>query len=209
MFASFSRGSPGTPPTAPSRIASCALDGVEVGVGQRVAGLEEAGGTQREARLVEADAAARGRGIEHLLGFGDDLRTDAVTGDDGELHDAGHPAPSQRSWAGAGGGHAQPPGHLARVSARRVGRRASAERERGDHGGDHDQPGADERGDTDPGVEGMGRGIPQRLPEGLVETVRGCDGAGEGLAGRLRLPRPGAPPAARGSHGRTPRGCRP
>ena len=64
-----------------------ARDRVEIGVGERVAGLEEACGSQREARLVEADAAARGRGIQHLLRLGDDLGTDAVTGDDGELHD--------------------------------------------------------------------------------------------------------------------------
>ena len=87
MFASLRRGSPGTPPTAPSRIASCERDRVEVVIGERVTGLEEARGAQRERRLLEADAAARGDGIQHLLGLGDDLGTDAVTGDDGQLHD--------------------------------------------------------------------------------------------------------------------------
>ena len=65
------------------------LDRREVGVGERVAGLEEPRRSEREARLVEADAAARRRGIQHLLRLGDDLGTDAVTGDDGELHDPG------------------------------------------------------------------------------------------------------------------------
>ena len=65
------------------------LDRVEIGIRQRVAGLEEACGSEREMGLVEADAAARGRGIQHLLRLGDDFRTDAVTGDDGKLHGPG------------------------------------------------------------------------------------------------------------------------
>ncbi len=77
------------------------LDRVEVGVGERVAGLEEARGAQREAGLVEADAAACGRGIQHLLRLGDHLGTDAVTGDDGQLHDTDMRARHRSPWLGA------------------------------------------------------------------------------------------------------------
>src|SRR5690606_9054731 len=58
----------------------------------------------REAGLLEHDLRGRGRGVEHLLGLRDDLRTDAVTGDDGQLHDARHRAPWLRRdlWGRAG-----------------------------------------------------------------------------------------------------------
>ena len=91
------------------------LDRVEVGIRERVAGLEEARGSEREVRLVEADAAARGRGIQHLLRLGDHLGTDAVTGDDGELHDTGLLRARHR-FQRSGGGSGVP----SRVSARRA-----------------------------------------------------------------------------------------
>jgi hypothetical protein len=68
MFASFRRGR---------------LDGVEVGIRERVTGLEVAGRAQRERGLLEADVAVCRRRIENLHGLSDHLDTDAITRDDG------------------------------------------------------------------------------------------------------------------------------
>ena len=58
--------------------------------------------------------------------------------------------------------------------------------------------GADERGDADARVERVGRGIPQRLSERLLEAVRRGDRAGERLARRIGCGgREGLPAAAR------------
>ena len=86
---------------------------------------------------------------------------------------------------------------------------ATTEGERGDHGGDHDEGGADERGDADTGIERVSRGIPQRLRRA----------ARRGRAPRRRRPRASRarhrPPrradlrAGRGSRSRTRPGCRP
>ncbi len=77
------------------------LDRVEIGIRERVAGLEESRRSEREVRLVESDAAARGRGIQHLLRLGDHLRPDAVTGDDGEFDDTGLLSARHRSSVAA------------------------------------------------------------------------------------------------------------
>ena len=59
------------------------LYGLEVSIRERVAGLEVTRGTQRKRGLREPDVAACGHRIQNLHGLGDDLDTDAITGDDG------------------------------------------------------------------------------------------------------------------------------
>ena len=110
-------------------------DRVQVLVGERVARLQVPRRAERERGLLEGHVAAGGDRVEHLLRLRDDLRTDAVTGDDGQLHDTGHDAPCESMevedprLSGAGDPHA-------RMSAPE----AAPERERGDHSGT-DRPG--------------------------------------------------------------------
>ena len=73
----------------------------EVGIRERVTRLEETRGSEREPRSLESDAGTGRRGIQHLLRLGDDLRTDAVTRDDGKLHDTRHCSPSTRASVAA------------------------------------------------------------------------------------------------------------
>ena len=189
MFASFRRGSPGTPPTAPSRIASWpAIASRSASVSVSPVSRKRAAPSEKS-RLLESDAGARGRGIQHLLRLGDDLRTDAVTGDDGELHDARHLRLLQRDMRSfcpcqRTGGTGRPRSAASVLDRHPL--RAAAEGERGDHGRDDDEARADQRRDADARVEGVGRGIPKRLAERLVERVRRGDGAGEGLARGVR-----------------------
>ena len=81
-------GSPGLPPTAPSRIASWLADLVEHGVGQHLAGGEVALGAEVVAGLLELHPAARR--LEDLERLGGHLGPDAVAADHG------HP---DRAWS--------------------------------------------------------------------------------------------------------------
>ena len=70
-------------PMAPSRIASCVAQFVDEAVGQHLTGRVVAPGTQVVLGLLDAGQ----HDVEHLERLVDDLGSDAVAGDDGQLHD--------------------------------------------------------------------------------------------------------------------------
>jgi hypothetical protein len=69
-------------------------DGLQVGIRQDVARLQVAVRAEREVRLLEREPAPLRHRVEHRDGLGDDLRTDSVPGDDGELDGTGHDTPA-------------------------------------------------------------------------------------------------------------------
>ena len=67
-----------------------AADLLEDGVRERLTGAVPACGTQVVVGAVERDVVASGDGVQDLETLGDDLRADAVSGDDGEPVRVGH-----------------------------------------------------------------------------------------------------------------------
>ena len=89
MMPPASRGSRGSPPTAPSRIASCVGERRQVVVAQDVAGLQVVRRAERVFRGADLDLTRDG-GTQHRHRLGDHLGADAVSGDHGDVKGVTH-----------------------------------------------------------------------------------------------------------------------